>query len=179
MGDTMPKGVSGTGVVLVGIGAVFVYGGIRGYSMLTVIQNLVLGKPVTTGVTSMLLTNTNADTGIGYAPGQTTSGIGYPTSGNKALGQSMAAQRGWIGAEWTALDNLWTRESGWNNLAENPSSGAYGIPQALPPTKLPAAGQKSGGSDPGSQITWGLNYIAGRYGKPSVAWNHEQLAGWY
>lgn len=168
------SGVSGTGVILVGIGAVFVYGGIRGYSTLQVVQNLVQGKPVTTGIINKipLTVGTNGSSDI-------SSGIGFAGSDNKSIGKAMASQRGWTGNEWTALDKLWTRESGWNNTAENKSSGAYGIPQALPPTKLPLAGQKSGGSDPTAQIAWGLDYIAQRYGTPSAAWKHEQDFGWY
>ncbi|MGH9123026.1 MAG: hypothetical protein ACRDYC_13975, partial [Acidimicrobiales bacterium] len=98
---------------------------------------------------------------------------------NKSLGQSMAAAKGWTGAEWLSLLNLWTQESGWSNTAQNPSSGAYGIVQALPPTKLPFAGQAAGGSQPGPQITWGLDYIAERYGDPNAAWAHEMEMNWY
>jgi hypothetical protein len=73
------------------------------------------------------------------------------------------------------------RESGWNRFARNPSSGAYGIPQALPPTKLPPAGQAGGGSHASPQIDWGLNYIKTTpgYGSPAAAWAHEQAHGWY
>jgi len=96
-----------------------------------------------------------------------------------SLGKAMAAQMGWTGANWNALYKLWTRESGWNPTARNPTSGAYGIPQALPPTKLPFAGQAAGGSHADAQIRWGLNYIAGRYGNPLNAWAHELAVGWY
>jgi len=79
---------------------------------------------------------------------------------------------------WPALLALWTRESGWNRFARNPSSGAYGIPQALPPSKMgPDANPPV--SSAGAQIMWGLNYIAGRYGNPGTAWAHETAFGWY
>lgn len=91
------------------------------------------------------------------------------------LGRSMAAARGWTGAEFDALNKLWTRESGWNPNAVNPSSGAYGIPQALPA----AQGHPYALGDAQGQIAWGLNYIAGRYGDPINAWAHETSYGWY
>lgn len=110
-------------------------------------------------------------------------GVGIPTgsgpAANAALGRSMAAAMGWSGAEWDAMNSVGTRESGWNQYARNKSSGAYGIPQALPESKLPFLGQAAGGSDPGSQIGWMLNYVKGRYGDPAAAWAHEQSAGWY
>jgi len=85
-----------------------------------------------------------------------------------AMGQQMAAARGWTGAEWDALYQLWMRESGWNPRSANRSSGACGIPQAYPCSKIP---DKS----TAGQIAWGLNYIAGRYGSPSAAWAHWQV----
>lgn len=98
-------------------------------------------------------------------------------SANKALGRAMASARGW-GKQFSALDKLWTRESGWNELAKNPSSGAYGIPQSLPGTKMASAG-KDWKTNPATQIKWGLGYIAGRYGSPTKAWAHSQSTGWY
>ena len=88
------------------------------------------------------------------------------------LGQQMAAGRGWSGSEWTSLYQLWEHESGWNPNARNGSSGACGIPQANPCSKITA-------SDVAGQITWGLNYIAGRYGDPNTAWAYWQAHGSY
>ena len=79
------------------------------------------------------------------------------------LGRQMAAARGWTGDQWTALYSLWDRESGWDPNSRNFWSGACGIPQAYPCSKI------SDHSTAG-QITWGLNYIAGKYGNPSNAW---------
>lgn len=107
--------------------------------------------------------------GGGGGGGGGTGGAGG-VSANLLIGQQMAAARGWTGAQWDALQALWQHESGWSQFARNPDSGAYGIPQALPPSKLPFSGQAGGGSDPSSQIGWGLDYIAGRYGSPSSAW---------
>lgn len=83
---------------------------------------------------------------------------------------------------WTAEQDgqvFLTGNSGWNRFAKNPSSGAYGIPQALPESKLPPAGQASGGSHAGPQISWMHDYMAGRYGGPGGAAAHERSAGWY
>jgi hypothetical protein len=76
------------------------------------------------------------------------------------------------------LNWLWQRESGWNRYAYNPYSGAYGIPQALPGSKMASAGP-NWRSNASTQIRWGLRYIRARYGSPRRAWNHSQAAGWY
>ena len=76
------------------------------------------------------------------------------------------------------LNWLWQRESGWNRYASNPYSGAYGIPQALPGSKMSSAGP-NWRSNASTQIRWGLRYIRARYGSPHRAWNHSQAAGWY
>lgn len=102
---------------------------------------------------------------------------------NQNIGKLLAASYGWsTGQQWDDLVKLWDQESGWNNEAENPSSHAYGIPQALPWTKMPqpAWPPRAGGkADPHAQIAWGLAYIKGRYGSPSAAWAHEQANNWY
>jgi hypothetical protein len=76
------------------------------------------------------------------------------------------------------LSNLWTHESGWNHLAENPSSGAYGIPQSLPANKMASEG-KDWKTNPATQIKWGVKYIKLRYGSPCDAYNHFKLKNWY
>lgn len=87
----------------------------------------------------------------------------------------MAAERGWVGAEWSALYELWRLESGWRVTADNPSSSAYGIPQALPGSKMGPGWQH----DPVVQIRWGLNYIRARYGCPCAALRHLRTHNWY
>ena len=76
------------------------------------------------------------------------------------------------------LNWLWQRESGWNKYASNPYSGAYGIPQALPGSKMASAGP-NWRSNAATQVRWGLRYIRARYGSPHRAWNHSQATGWY
>lgn len=97
------------------------------------------------------------------------------TGANVTLGQQLAAARGWTGPQWDCLNWLWTRESGWNAGAVNPHSGATGIPQLLPSAHVIPPDWDS----PQVQITWGLDYIAGRYGSPCAAWDHEEQNGWY
>ncbi|MBR4414734.1 MAG: G5 domain-containing protein [Aeriscardovia sp.] len=109
--------------------------------------------------------SSNADTNIG-----TTEAVGTP----QTIAQQMVAARGWSASQFTCLVELWQKESGWSVTAENPS-GAYGIPQALPGSKMGPGWQSSATV----QITWGLGYIAGRYGTPCNAWAHEVSDGWY
>ncbi|BBC34924.1 hypothetical protein SGFS_062180 [Streptomyces graminofaciens] len=80
--------------------------------------------------------------------------------------------------QWSCLERLWDRESGWRWNAQNPSSGAYGIPQSLPGDKMDTAGD-DWRTNPLTQIKWGLSYIDGRYGSPCAAWNHSESHGWY
>ncbi|MFG1854266.1 lytic transglycosylase domain-containing protein [Actinomadura geliboluensis] len=101
-----------------------------------------------------------------------------PSAGqNKAYGKKMNAMKGW-GRCWPSLLTLWNHESGWNERAVNPSSGAYGIPQALPGSKLASAGADWRTSSP-TQIAWGLGYIKARYKDPCGAWSFWQAHNWY
>ena len=96
---------------------------------------------------------------------------------NRELGRDLAAARGWGDAQFVCLDNLWSNESGWSQSAAN-SSGAYGIPQAKPGSKMASAGS-DWATNPRTQIAWGLSYIGGRYGSPCGAWSTFQSRGWY
>jgi hypothetical protein len=96
------------------------------------------------------------------------------------IGKQLAASWGWTDVEWLCLDNLFEHESNWRTLAGNQSSGAYGIPQALPGSKMASAGA-DWETNPATQITWGLGYIKGRYGTPCEAWGKwsERSPHWY
>ncbi|MEU8802988.1 lytic transglycosylase domain-containing protein [Spirillospora sp. NPDC048819] len=96
---------------------------------------------------------------------------------NKAYGKKMNALKGWSRC-WPSLLTLWNHESGWNERAENPSSGAYGIPQSLPGSKMASAGGDWRTSSP-TQIAWGLGYIKARYDDPCGAWAFWQSHNWY
>jgi murein DD-endopeptidase MepM/ murein hydrolase activator NlpD len=95
----------------------------------------------------------------------------------RSAARALLAARGWSG-QFGCLDALWQRESGWNPRAYNASSGAFGIPQALPGSKMASAGA-DWRTNPVTQIRWGLSYIASRYGSPCGAWSHSQATGWY
>ncbi|MDT0304818.1 aggregation-promoting factor C-terminal-like domain-containing protein [Streptomonospora wellingtoniae] len=101
-----------------------------------------------------------------------------PTGDPKAIAESMLADYGWSADQFSCLEPLWEKESGWDHTAQNPSSGAYGIPQALPGSKMASAGD-DWQTNPATQIEWGLGYIDDRYGSPCEAWNHSQANGWY
>lgn len=80
--------------------------------------------------------------------------------------------------QFDCLDRLWYRESRWRWNAENKSSGAYGIPQALPGSKMASAGD-DWRVNPLTQVKWGLRYIDNRYGTPCAALVHSNAEGWY
>ena len=96
----------------------------------------------------------------------------------RSIARGMVAAQGWSSSEFACLDRLWQKESGWRVTARNPSSGAYGIPQALPASKMASAGA-DWRTNPTTQIEWGLDYIEGRYGSPCGAWAHFQARNWY
>jgi hypothetical protein len=99
--------------------------------------------------------------------------------GAKAIAWRMLGHMHWSAhRQFRDLNRLWTRESGWNIHASNPYSGAYGIPQAVPGSKMASAGSHWR-SSARTQIRWGLRYIRDRYGSPRQAWSHEISAGWY
>ncbi|MDO4607468.1 MAG: G5 domain-containing protein [Bowdeniella nasicola] len=101
-----------------------------------------------------------------------------PTGSNQDIARGMLGSYGWGDDQFQCLNSLWQRESNWNHLAKNPSSGAYGIPQALPGSKMASAGA-DWQTNPATQIKWGLGYIKGRYGSPCAALNHSHARGWY
>jgi chemotaxis protein histidine kinase CheA len=99
--------------------------------------------------------------------------------GAKATAQQKAsAEYGWGSDQFSCLVSLWNKESGWNYQAYNGGSGATGIPQALPGSKMASAGA-DWQTNAATQISWGFGYIAGRYGNPCGAWGHSESVGWY
>ncbi|GAB3799297.1 transglycosylase SLT domain-containing protein [Humibacter antri] len=99
--------------------------------------------------------------------------------GARAVAQSMMASKyGWGSDQFQCLNSLWNRESGWNYQAYNAGSGATGIPQALPGSKMASFGS-DWATNAATQIAWGLSYISGSYGTPCGAWGHSQSSGWY
>jgi uncharacterized protein YabE (DUF348 family) len=139
----------------------------------TVLARSVLRTPVTevVRVGTFVAPVVKAGTSLANTPA-----VEPGTSRAIALGQVLA--RGWGEDQFACLDKLWSKESGWRVNAYNASSGAYGIPQALPGSKMASAGD-DWQTNPTTQITWGLGYIAGRYTTPCGAWNHSVSSGWY
>jgi len=104
----------------------------------------------------------------------TASNSSYPS--NVALGYKIALEKGYSEAEWNCLYILGMRESGWNHLAKNKSSGAYGIPQSLPASKLDTHGDRH---DPEVQIRWFIDYVKNRYGTACKALQFSYTNNWY
>ncbi|MQB00551.1 MAG: transglycosylase SLT domain-containing protein [Actinobacteria bacterium] len=110
-------------------------------------------------------------------------GLGGNTSasgGAQSYAKALLSAFGWSSSQWPALKTLWHNESGWNPLAHNPSSGAHGIPQSLPASKMASEGADYW-TNPATQIRWGMKYIRDRYGSPMAAlnfWNSKN-PHWY
>ena len=107
-------------------------------------------------------------------------GVAVDPAGAQAHARAVLPSYGWGPEQFSCLVSLWTGESDWRADALNPSSGAYGIPQALPAEKMAAAGAdwRTNGA---TQVNWGLAYIATSYGSPCNAWNTWQSRNphWY
>lgn len=178
-------GVNGTALGAAGAGVLFLYAGIKNVSVLAALRNLIKGTAPAAGQAS------------GAAAGNVTGGEANVSGGSaQALLQNAAAQHGWTGAQWQALANVEMAEAGFNPNATNPSSGAYGLAQALGHGQgaatqgtvtneyggfgLSSAEAKAANSgDAGAQAVWMCNYIAATYGTPEAAWAHEQAHHWY
>jgi hypothetical protein len=104
--------------------------------------------------------------------------VAAPNPGTaQSIAYNMLASFGFSTSQFSCLQSLWQRESGWSYDAENPS-GAYGIPQSLPASKMASAGSDYL-TNPATQIKWGLGYIKDVYGTPCSAWNFELANGYY
>lgn len=96
----------------------------------------------------------------------------------QALTRALMPLYGLSSAQFGCIDSIWSQESNWNVHADNPHSSAYGIPQALPGSKMSSAGP-NWQDNAETQIRWGLNYIKNRYGSACAAWSFKQSHGWY
>jgi len=111
-------------------------------------------------------------------PSATASAAPVASGSPQQIAQAMLGSFGWSSSQFSCLDPLWAHESGWSVSAYNAGSGAYGIPQALPGSRMASAGP-DWQTNAATQIRWGLEYIKGTYGSPCGAWDHEQATGWY
>lgn len=175
--------VNGVALGAAGVGVVLLWSGLHNQSILKATQDIVQGKqpqpgpnPSTGDIASTYQGEISAATGDTGANNTT-------AAHNQAIAKTLAAPLGWsTGQQWEDLVSLWNRESGWSNTAENPTSGAYGIAQALghgPTNQYPAGPANPPTSSAAAQIAWGLGYILATYGSPSAAWAHETQYGWY
>jgi hypothetical protein len=101
-----------------------------------------------------------------------------PSGSPQQIAEAMLGSFGWSASQFSCLDPLWAHESGWSVTAYNAGSGAYGIPQALPGSRMASAGP-DWQTNAATQVRWGLEYIKDTYGSPCAAWDHEQATGWY
>jgi len=130
------------------------------------------GIPLTGG--SQSAGGTSGTTPVGSTP----AGNGLSDKGSlQTYAKQLLAKYGWSG-QWNSFNALEMSEAGWNVSATNPSSGAYGLPQALPASKLASAGAdwRTNGD---TQLNWMMDYIKGRYGSPDAAWSFHQKNNWY
>jgi hypothetical protein len=104
-------------------------------------------------------------------------GPSVPAGEAQQIAYQMLQARGWGDDQFSCLVSLWNKESHWSTTAGN-ASGAYGIPQALPGSKMASAGP-DWQTNATTQITWGLGYITARYGTPCGAWAHSVAMNWY
>ena len=101
-----------------------------------------------------------------------------PSADPRDIARALMDDFGFGMDQFSCLDSLWVRESNWSVTADNPTSSAYGIPQALPGSKMATAGA-DWADNPATQIRWGLGYIRDTYGSPCAAWGHSQANNWY
>lgn len=169
--------ITGKSLAVTFSGTILLWSGIKGKSWSAVLRDLVSGKNPQLSPTANPLGSSG---GSGVMPGRVAATGGSPgtvaRAKNKAIMRMLAASYGWVGQQWTALDNLEMSEARYNNLAQNPTSSAYGMGQFLDSTWA-SYGPKT--SDPTMQISYMLRYIKDRYGNPVNAWNFHLAHNWY
>jgi hypothetical protein len=112
------------------------------------------------------------------AGGQASRTQGLADQDPRTIARALLPQFGFSADQFSCLDSIYTSESGWNTHADNPTSSAYGIPQALPGSKMSSAGP-DWANNPATQIRWGLGYIKSKYGSPCGALAFREGHGWY
>lgn len=175
--------VSGLGVAMTASGLVLLTSGVRNQTVKDTLTELLAGKipaanatgAVTVGLDTGSDTPAVPDAGTAAAPGNT-GAANASAKANQATARLLAVSLGhptWIvGQQWQDWLSLWNQESSWLTTEVNSSSGATGIPQLNPAAHAIPAGW-NGPAAAVVQITWGIEYIAGRYGSPSAAWKFD------
>jgi len=171
---------SGAAVAYATAGGLIAYSGIKGATIADTVKHVLQGNLNVSNTET--ISAAGKSSGSGSVPAGNTGASGNSAEANQALAKKLAISMGlssWTtGQTWDDWVSLWNQESGWNASAENPTSGAYGIPQALPADKMASAGS-DWKTNPATQIRWGIGYIQGRYGSPVMAWAHEVSNNWY
>lgn len=187
------------GYIATGAGILLVYSGITGRGILATLVQLVRGQSPAAAGKTQLIQSSAGD--VGSAAGAAAAAAGAAAGGTgspRQILESVAAQRGWTGAQWTALDAIENQEAGYNPTAKNPQSGAYGMAQSLghgysggpAPNGVNEYGGVEGGLNPAEsqaasmgnaywQSVWMCNYIAARYGDPVTAEQFHLAHGYY
>lgn len=173
-------------------GGVLLWSGIQGKQVSGALRDILAGKnpasapgtPVTSPLEASELTG-SATTNLATGTTGNTGASSASAAKNQAIGRLLAAPYGWsTGTQWTALVEMWNEESGWSNTVTNdnqpynPTTVAYGIPQALPASKMGTLANPPYNSA-AAQIAWGLSYIKSRYGSPAAAWQFHLANGFY
>lgn len=175
-------------LMLTGAGAVVAYAGVKGKGLGAAAREVISGQSPASATAADTITaatygDVQSTSPTGSTTTQGTSATGAVAAKNRAIARPLAIAYGWgSGTQWQALNWTWTKESDWNNHAFNAGSGATGIPQALPYSKMPRLAwlpSQGGIASATVQIAWGLSYIKSRYGSPVAAWAHEVADDWY
>jgi hypothetical protein len=171
-------GINGIALGAIAAGILLSYAGIRGFSILKAVQNVVQGSAPKTGQTSAAIATQSGSTGY-VDTGVSPAGGSLDTSGNDeanvALGRLLAGPYGWAtGAQWNAINWIFTTESHWSDTVKNPNSDAAGIAQNINGF---GPGYEEGNAT--EQILWGYNYIKSRYGTPVAAQAFHEANGYY
>lgn len=174
----MVVAVKATYLIMAGGGAILLWSGLKGHRWTTTLRDVLSGRAIPSTKELAITSSSAAFSSSSLAGPQTTTAVGGTVVKNKAIGKLLAAGYGWsTGAQWDALDWVWSEESGWDNRAKNPS-GAYGIPQALPASKMGALANPPV-SSASAQVAWGLKYIKDVYHTPVEAKAFHLVHGWY
>jgi peptidoglycan DL-endopeptidase CwlO len=173
------SGVPLAPLVILSLGVLAVYLGVSGKSAAAVLRDVMSGTNPGSVTPPAPATPAPAPGGGGEpTPTGTPPATNQSAAEAQAYARGQLARYGWGPDQMAPLIKLWNQESGWNYLAKNKSSGALGIPQSLPASKMASAGADYR-TNAHTQIDWGLGYIHGRYGTPAAAWSHEQSHNWY
>jgi hypothetical protein len=185
--------INGYALAGVAVGSIFLYSAVKGKSILNSAQAIITGKspsttPQTTGIAQSLAPAGNINTTTGVGPVA-------DAGANETILQNTAAEFGWTGTQWTALNDIENEEAGYSTTVKNPGSGALGIAQALGHGNSNTAGslgneyggygltdaqaQQANSGNAAMQSLWMCNYIQSQYGNPVAAQQFHLANGWY